>query len=256
MPEATKALRHDATRQLLTNINFGETLDISFQCDHFFVVGELGYEIDLQAADGTVRSHDEHFAQINSLIKSKDYSRLQEADQLQLDMTKRLALVGFSEGEILYAPTALVEPEAVGMYSDYELPSYSDRILFRSHPGAAKNLAQSWIYPAFDVRTSYHVPLVSQFQLAVRRQPADAHDVFISLQGIQAKLHGNMRLGGGTDLFLRFSGPGLLCPSVGETTRSSPAVSADGGWRWDKTTTLRCRHGAVRSILLRPVPLN
>lgn len=71
--------------------------------------------------------------QVLQLIRDKKYDELRESDQLRREMAQKRAFVGFSEGDINFAPTYRML-KGRGGYSNKknQNPSYTDRVVWRS----------------------------------------------------------------------------------------------------------------------------
>ena len=54
-------------------------------------------------------------------------------------------------------------------YARKRVPSYCDRILWRSRAGLEGHLRQQWTTPVYAVTSSDHKPLAAQYSLRVRR---------------------------------------------------------------------------------------
>ena len=97
-------------------------------------------------------------------IQQKDWKTLLLADQLKREQNKGVAFVGFSEGEIDFPPTYRYN-RGNRIYSEEKqrVPSYCDRILWKSLPGASGTLNSYNCTNA--LVTSDHSPVYATFSL-------------------------------------------------------------------------------------------
>lgn len=135
----------------LRNLRDDPEVDVlSSAVHHMFWMGDLNYRINLDRD------------KVLDLIREKEWKQLQEADQLIQEMAAGRAFQGFLEGKIDFAPTYRYE-HGSRQYSAKKLrvPSYCDRVLYRSLPGCKLELHE---YQACDeVMTSDHSPVYAGF---------------------------------------------------------------------------------------------
>lgn len=135
----------------LRNLRDNQDVDIvASAVHHLFWMGDLNYRIDLER-DKTLE-----------LIKERNWEQLNEADQLTQEMKAGRAFQGFLEGKTDFPPTYRYE-RGSREYSAVKLrvPSYCDRILYRSLPGCKLELHE--YKPADEIQTSDHSPVVGVF---------------------------------------------------------------------------------------------
>jgi hypothetical protein len=150
-------------------------MDASMQFDHCFLMGDLNYRCDLRQTDGVERAHKKHWAEVKGLIDAGDFGQLWGAEQLTQEMAAKRVLVGFTEGKLSYPPTFKVERREDLVYGAKRIPSYTDRILWRSLPGSASAHTQEWVRPVTAMGTSDHKPMAAQHAILVPKlQPAAA----------------------------------------------------------------------------------
>jgi len=117
-------------------------LDVASQFDHCFWFGDLNYRVDLklgQQAAGlpaeALKEHEAHHAAVRDLVEEEDWEALWEADQLRHSQRAGDVLARFSEGQYSFPPTFKVLRQRGAHYKQQRIPSYCDRILWRSMPG-------------------------------------------------------------------------------------------------------------------------
>ena len=147
-------------------------MDAATQFDHCWFIGDLNYRVDLQQLDGVDRSAAQHVDEVCGQAAAGQFDALQSADQLHRELSTRRVLVGFSEGRLAYPPTFKVERQRELQYTRKRIPSYCDRILFRSQPGLSGNHRQEWVQPVAAVASSDHKPVVSVHEVRVRAAAA------------------------------------------------------------------------------------
>uniref|UniRef100_A0A7S2CZ95 Inositol polyphosphate-related phosphatase domain-containing protein n=1 Tax=Haptolina brevifila TaxID=156173 RepID=A0A7S2CZ95_9EUKA len=136
-------------------------VDCAHEFDHLFWIGDLNYRIDLGAVSDT--PEEERFARVSNLIDVGDWGALMAADQLTTCQEKGEAFAGFQEGKYEFAPTFKVERKPGTIYKSSRIPSYCDRILWKSMPSLSGNVKQSFLKSSINVTTSDHKPVFSAF---------------------------------------------------------------------------------------------
>jgi len=139
-------------------------MDLSNRFEHIVWVGDLNYRIDMERDE------------VLQLVRQREWAHLYQHDQLKFQMETGVALSGFSEGKIDFAPTfkhipgrAVAGGEAARPYDEKKLrvPSWCDRVLCRSWPGSVGRLTREWYTSAPELITSDHVPVSAAFSLDV-----------------------------------------------------------------------------------------
>jgi endonuclease/exonuclease/phosphatase family metal-dependent hydrolase len=156
-----------------TEKNMGtRRLDAVSQFDHVFWMGDLNYRIDLNTTKGGGEPYPsddkEHHAAVKTLIDAKDWSALYKADQLMQSRDRGEAFHGFTETPPSWAPTFKVKRsvnDETPTYKDQRIPSYCDRVLWKSMPPLAGKLVQTKYTSLPRVSTSDHKPVVATFEL-------------------------------------------------------------------------------------------
>lgn len=126
-----------------------------------FVMGDLNFRTRFDG-DG---KHEDHFNRAMHMIDFKDWGGLYEYDELQLGLAKGDMLVGFETPQCNFAPTFKVQRESGFVYKDQRVPSFTDRILFKSSPGLNANLKTLAYEPCVDFITSDHKPIRGAFSI-------------------------------------------------------------------------------------------
>jgi hypothetical protein len=120
-----------------------------------------------------------NFDQVVSLIAKKDWKALKRGDQLIAEQKGGRCFVGFAEADIDFAPTFKfsMEPREADEYSRKRIPSWTDRVLYRSQAGMDAQLACQRYYACHDFRSGDHVPVVSIFSLNTAVMPRGVPEV-------------------------------------------------------------------------------
>ncbi|KAK3262765.1 hypothetical protein CYMTET_28394 [Cymbomonas tetramitiformis] len=97
------------------------------------------------------------------LIEDEKYNELLKFDQLRKAMKEGQAFLGFVEGSLQFPPTFKVERSEPMVWSSVRMPSWCDRILWRSIE--PKFFCQTSFYSAPSITTSDHKPVAATFRL-------------------------------------------------------------------------------------------
>ena len=181
---------------------FEGKLDLLDQFDHVLIVGDLNYRIDLnipraeddaaalvvegeEAADYApgdayylnLERRQADAARVRELVAKRDWASLHDRDQLKYAQRRGHALVDFTEAVADYEPTFKVKrglaprpEEGYGTPKDpkkLRVPSWCDRVLWRSLPHLEGALVHKSTRPVPGVTTSDHKPLCSTFALTL-----------------------------------------------------------------------------------------
>mmetsp|Transcript_70882 Transcript_70882/g.188619 ORF Transcript_70882/g.188619 Transcript_70882/m.188619 type:complete len:608 (+) Transcript_70882:129-1952(+) len=157
--ENCKEILHETREAIGTN-----QLDICSEFDHVFWMGDLNYRVDLVGVGKTAGiSEDEHLARVKLLVEKQDWEALMAADQLKESQRQGAAFAGFSEGSYEFAPTFKVKRQPDTVHKDQRIPSYCDRVLWKSmHAGRVK---QTMLKSLPAISTSDHKPVVAGFEV-------------------------------------------------------------------------------------------
>jgi endonuclease/exonuclease/phosphatase family metal-dependent hydrolase len=172
--EAEKFLtrRNSDTAEIMAEARMHDKLaDLGSQYHHVFWFGDLNYRVDLAQVDKQKRSHEDHFAQVQGLAQQQNYAALYQADQLQEQIRKRAALVGFKELPPNFPPTFKVERNQPLTYKNQRIPSYCDRVLWKSLPARSNELQCTTFNAVPEIMSSDHKPVFADFELKVPRPP-------------------------------------------------------------------------------------
>ena len=214
---------------------FEGKMELLDQFDHVLFVGDLNYRIDLNVpraeddAAALVEGEevtdyapgDEYYvnldrrqadaARVRELVAKHDWASLRDRDQLKYAQRRGHAFVDFTEAVADYPPTFKVNrnlaPSAVQGYiapknpKQLRVPSWCDRVLWRSLPHLEGALAHKSTRPVPGVTTSDHKPLCSTFALTLSPPLVRSlHPVTLRFSGVEligtaagaAKLLGNV----------------------------------------------------------------
>jgi len=114
-------------------------------------------------------AHRTHLQAVMQLIEKQEWEKLLDKDQLRGAQNTGDAFVGFNEGDSLFSPTFKVRRVEGIHYNPQRIPSYCDRVLWKSMPAWADHLQQESLESVLEVTTSDHKPVVSTFSLALSR---------------------------------------------------------------------------------------
>ena len=161
-----------------------------------------------------------------------------EMDQLHDSRHRGEAFAGFSEGAIKWAPTFKVKRVRGTEYKDQRVPSYCDRILWKSMPALEGSLELTDYASVPLVSTSDHKPVYASFTLHAPQSLAittssDGHGYRLHLRRLQLNNILAADLSGTSDPYCLFytNPPGLLDGGVPRTPVKYriPGVGATGG---------------------------
>ncbi|KAI0565559.1 Inositol polyphosphate-related phosphatase [Gracilaria domingensis] len=139
----------------LSDLRDGDEAHLLADPIHYtFSMGDLNYRINLDRDE--VLKH----------VQDGAWKPLQDADQLLQEMDAGRAFQGFVEGKTDFAPTYRYE-RGSRRYSSVKMriPSYCDRILYRSLPGCKIELDQ--YRSADEIMTSDHSPVYASFRASM-----------------------------------------------------------------------------------------
>jgi hypothetical protein len=220
-------------------------MDAATQFDHCFFLGDLNYRVDLRQTDGVERSHESHVSEV--IRCAEQYKSLQSADQLYREVMAKRVLVGFAEGKLDYAPTFKVQRGPGLAYDRKRVPSYCDRILWRSKPGLQADHRQEWVRPVPALETSDHKPLTSYHLLKIRKEKslvpaaaaADYEGVTLALTNLHASHLTAMDSNGLSDPYCVFVCPHLLGKAAAPRT-ATLKKTLHPTWANGEVPLLRC----------------
>ena len=155
-------------------------LDVCEEVDHCVWIGDLNYRCDVDRNELDKKKHhtkDENWATVKQMIDDKEYAKLLEIDQLNQSIKEGLAWYRFEEGAIDFAPTfkVLKKEPGPGHYKKQRVPSYCDRVLFKSSPHLKGNVEVKKYVSCPDVSTSDHKPVVADLFIQTSTPPPDVY---------------------------------------------------------------------------------
>ena len=106
-----------------------------------------------------------HHATVTALAEASEWGALMEIDQLTVCRERGEVFAGFVEGPIHWRPTFKVRRVGGLQYKDQRVPSYCDRVLWKSMPPLAHHLEQTEYRAVPEVSTSDHKPVLSAFTI-------------------------------------------------------------------------------------------
>jgi len=138
-----------------------EQIDLALLSHHIFVCGDLNFRTKF---DGE-HTHEEKFAMAQDLIKAENWAGLYALDELHKGVDRNDLLVNFKTLACDFNPTFKVNRTDGYDYKDQRVPSYTDRIMYKSSPSLSENLKQYAYEACEDFITSDHKPVRGAFSL-------------------------------------------------------------------------------------------
>lgn len=137
-------------------------IDLALCSHHMIVCGDLNFRT---VFDGERNSHEDNVKRAKGLIEAEDWSTLYSFDELHKGLRRGDLLNGFNTLPCDFNPTFKVNRSEGYDYKDQRVPSYTDRILYKSSPGLSGNLEQIAYEPCADFTTSDHKPIRGAFSI-------------------------------------------------------------------------------------------
>jgi len=176
-------------------------IDADAQFDHVVWMGDLNYRLDLAIAEGGGAERGvetpERWAAVAAAVGAADWAALARADQLQDAQRAGRAFGGFKEGPLAFTPTFKVKREAGYAHSKQRVPSWCDRVLWKSLPALADDVACEAYTGHGSIATSDHKPVSAVLRVRVRPAPPPGAGAFAP---------GDKGLGGGAGALVRVTG--------------------------------------------------
>mmetsp|Transcript_14644 Transcript_14644/g.55362 ORF Transcript_14644/g.55362 Transcript_14644/m.55362 type:complete len:816 (-) Transcript_14644:342-2789(-) len=148
------------------------------------------------------------------LINSGDFETLYRMDELQQFIRSNVIFCGFDTPVPDFKPTFKVKREQGVSYNEKRIPSYTDRILYKSLPGMQKNLNLQFFKSHEEFSSSDHKPISALFNVrtippsAIHKAKKHAPNMAILvLQGLMCRDLPEMDLsvlGGLADPYIKF----------------------------------------------------
>jgi hypothetical protein len=221
-------------------------LDLASQFDHTFCMGSLSYQLDMKRVKwfpNKATAEEERTILTRTLeqLRGTDHNHkeavvtLRAADELRAAQDSADAFVGWENVVPTFMPTSKVArgktEEEYGADITDQLPSYTDRVLWKSLPGLKNHIDQHAYESCCGYTSSDHKPVRAGFRLSESpKRPSTAptpfqlERVLFELTDVQANLRdpvaGTAKLG-----MTLFTDPtGMLLP----TTAISASAAASG----------------------------
>ncbi|KAI9990184.1 hypothetical protein PInf_020767 [Phytophthora infestans] len=145
---------------------FGQkNVSIDHQFDHCFWFGDLNYRLDLSYSAPRQRNHEKHCAEVMTLVRAKKWAALNQNDQLKHQVEGKKALTGWELPPALFPPTFKRVRHTLDEYLLERVPSYCDRVLYKSLPGLRGSLKLQRFSCFEAIATSDHKPIAAAFQV-------------------------------------------------------------------------------------------
>ena len=160
-------------------------IDVGNQCAHVFWAGDLNYRIDLPEADGAEPgsegyTHEDQLREVRKMIADlQDWlPNLRAGDELQREVAEGRVFAGFTDALThcferghnvvanaadgakgwTFAPTFKMKRAVAFGYNPQRVPSFTDRVLWRSAPGREQCIELDSFAPEFVRPHSFTVP--------------------------------------------------------------------------------------------------
>lgn len=148
-------------------------IDLGNQFHHSFWAGDLNYRVEFKDwvnPDGTLDkavTKDEKMLQVKRVIDQEKWSVLWAADELRRELAAGRVFAGFQDSVCDFPPTFKVEKGYVLKYNPKRVPSYCDRILYRSTAGYEACIHEEAFAAAPNLITSDHKPVWARFRISI-----------------------------------------------------------------------------------------
>lgn len=166
--------RNEDVVEIMRNVERNTTklygLPAMNQYTHLFWMGDLNYRLDLKRVIPAAVSwpHQERWCYIIDMIADRRFEELAGFDELVHEMALGNVFADFEEGAITFAPTFKVERGmAYPSYQSLRLPSYCDRILWRSLPLHKTHIKQTEYSSVPRIDSSDHKPVYAVFDMVI-----------------------------------------------------------------------------------------
>ncbi|ETW09428.1 hypothetical protein H310_00033 [Aphanomyces invadans] len=228
--EAAKFLerRNNDVAEILSGARVGQrSIELDHQFDHAFWFGDMNYRVQLAYTDPKDKTKEEHWTAVHALVKGKEYSKLYANDQLQHQMHANKVLAGWHTAPCNFPPTFKRLRGKVDEFTQQRVPSYCDRVLWKSLPGFAANLTLKEYNCVEDISTSDHKPVFATFDVRPLPTPSpnsNSHDlVEVKFSDVSATNLDAMDLNGQSDPYIKFycTVPDLLLGDDGKHPQSA-----------------------------------
>lgn len=141
--------------------------DIGNQFQHSFWAGDLNYRVEFPDWTTHEVSKEKKLLQVKQLIEKERWDVLRAADELEREMAAGHVFAGFQDSTCMFPPTFKVEKGFEMQYNDKRVPSYCDRILWRSSRGLERCIHKEYFNAAPNLITSDHKPAWARFKLSI-----------------------------------------------------------------------------------------
>ncbi|KAK1928265.1 Phosphatidylinositol 3 [Phytophthora citrophthora] len=184
-----------------------KNVSIDHQFDHCFWFGDLNYRVDLNYTAPRQRNHETHCAEVMTLVRAKKWVALNQNDQLKHQVTGKKTLTGWELPPALFPPTFKRVRHTLDEYLLERVPSYCDRILYKSLPGLRGNLKLQRFSCFEAIATSDHKPIAAAFHVS-RSSPVSSGSVekstLVEIVDLTGKDLPGLDLAGLSDPYVKF----------------------------------------------------
>ncbi|OQS02462.1 phosphatidylinositol-3,4,5-trisphosphate 5-phosphatase [Thraustotheca clavata] len=161
--------RNSDCAEILNGARVGrKSLSLDHQFDHVFWFGDMNYRVNLAYSNGSNEemTKEAHWEAVHALVEQEGYATLYANDQLQHQLDQQKALAGWTTVPCNFPPTFKRIRGQQHEFTKQRVPSYCDRILWKSLPGYAKNLKLLKYECVEAICTSDHKPILGAFEIA------------------------------------------------------------------------------------------
>jgi hypothetical protein len=151
--------RNSNVREIFGGLRFGNKMFDMTQFDHVIWCGDLNYRIEPPQS----MARPEAMKMVKNLIEKDDFGALWGMDELQREIKAGRAYCNFNTAECNFKPTFKVERVVATNYNPKRIPSYCDRVVWKSLKHLQGNLQCHAFNGCHAFATSDHKPIVARF---------------------------------------------------------------------------------------------
>eukprot|EP00040_Diaphanoeca_grandis_P008318 m.44890 g.44890 ORF g.44890 m.44890 type:complete len:646 (+) comp19806_c0_seq2:334-2271(+) len=164
--------RNESFVEICRDVRVGQKhLDLCSQFHHVFWMGDLNYRTDWSEMPGLEetrkkRRRQEAWDKVYAMVLGDKFSELYQYDELQNQIQQKKAFCEWNTPKPTFAPTFKMLPQTEGNnYQRKRIPSYTDRILYKSLGGFHKDLSLESYDSVPELCTSDHKPVRAGFRI-------------------------------------------------------------------------------------------
>eukprot|EP00548_Thalassiothrix_antarctica_P001721 CAMPEP_0194138768 /NCGR_PEP_ID=MMETSP0152-20130528/8514_1 /TAXON_ID=1049557 /ORGANISM="Thalassiothrix antarctica, Strain L6-D1" /LENGTH=523 /DNA_ID=CAMNT_0038836341 /DNA_START=750 /DNA_END=2318 /DNA_ORIENTATION=- len=175
--ENIQKILEDSTNMFDLSSDNVEYIDVTVSSHHMFVMGDLNFRTLFHPDKGEKNdtTHEDNVERALNLINEQKYLHLYYYDELTRGLERGDLLFNFNTLPCNFPPTFKVERKEGFVYKKQRVPSYTDRILFKSSDGLGKYLKPLAYEPCVDFVTSDHKPIRAAFSIRSNKDIDPVH---------------------------------------------------------------------------------